>query len=288
MREQTIDALTATLGPAASKTDKVIRWISPSGLDVVVQRDGIGDQGIVWVPWPLGDGTCPVNGAVYPPHRGRHSNTYSVPTLARGKAALKVTVNDAPALSDFLVYLKALTNPNTATALPKNNPPEAAPVASSSTRPPATPAQASAESLPEKPTHAIQEVTGLVIKSPWIDLILQGKKTWEIRTRHASKRGRVALIKSKSGLIIGTCRMVDCLGPLSLDQMRDNFEKHQVPTEMMDKYFKTDKTYAWVLAEPTPLERPIPYRHPSGAVIWVKLTQRNVPNAFEELTSMCR
>ena len=35
----------------------------------------------------------------------------------------------------------------------------------------------------------INEVTGLVIQSPWIEKILAGEKTWEIRTRHATRRG---------------------------------------------------------------------------------------------------
>ncbi len=36
----------------------------------------------------------------------------------------------------------------------------------------------------------------LVIRSPWIDLILAGSKTWEMRTKPTSIRGRVALIKA--------------------------------------------------------------------------------------------
>lgn len=48
---------------------------------------------------------------------------------------------------------------------------------------------------------------GLIIKSPWIDLILQGRKTWEIRGSHTHTRGLVALIKSRSGSIVGTCRI---------------------------------------------------------------------------------
>ena len=37
-------------------------------------------------------------------------------------------------------------------------------------------------------TH-VNEVTGLVIQSPWIEKILAGEKTWEIRTRHATRAG---------------------------------------------------------------------------------------------------
>ena len=45
------------------------------------------------------------------------------------------------------------------------------------------------------------EVTkGLMIKSPWIDKILAGEKTWEIRGYTTETRGTIALIKSGSGL----------------------------------------------------------------------------------------
>jgi hypothetical protein len=46
-------------------------------------------------------------------------------------------------------------------------------------------------------------VDGLVIDKPWIDLILDGKKTWEMRSTLTKKRGKIALIRkgSKAGLV---------------------------------------------------------------------------------------
>jgi hypothetical protein len=35
----------------------------------------------------------------------------------------------------------------------------------------------------------------IVIREPYISLVLDGKKTWEMRSRRANYRGRVALIK---------------------------------------------------------------------------------------------
>ena len=125
-------------------------------------------------------------------------------------------------------------------------------------------------------------MTGLVIKSPWIDLILQGRKTWEIRGKNTAQRGRIALIKSKSGCIIGTCRLVDCVGPLSLSQLRETTDKHHIPLEGLTE-LPYEKTYAWVMAEPKLLDQPIPYKHPSGAVIWVRLAAGNVPDRFTEI-----
>jgi hypothetical protein len=125
----------------------------------------------------------------------------------------------------------------------------------------------------------------LVIESPWIDLILAGDKTWEVRKRRANQRHRIALIKSGSGRIFGTCRVVDCVGPLSIDELHANKNSHKIPRNKLGQYWEEGKTYAWVLADPQAFEQPIPYRHKSGAVIWVTLTQENVPNRFDELAA---
>jgi ASCH domain len=37
---------------------------------------------------------------------------------------------------------------------------------------------------------------GLRVKQPWIDLILRGVKTWELRGSRTKASGRIALIQS--------------------------------------------------------------------------------------------
>jgi uncharacterized protein YqfB (UPF0267 family) len=118
-------------------------------------------------------------------------------------------------------------------------------------------------------------MTGLVINSPWIDLILSGKKTWEIRGSRTKPRERIALIKSKSGTVVGGCDVVGCIGPLALDRLRAEHEKHRVPLEELDE-LPYPHTYAWVLENAKPLAQPIAYEHPSGAVIWVTLNEQRV------------
>ena len=39
-------------------------------------------------------------------------------------------------------------------------------------------------------------LSGLLIRSPFIDWILSGSKTWEIRGSRTTKQGRIALIRS--------------------------------------------------------------------------------------------
>ena len=43
---------------------------------------------------------------------------------------------------------------------------------------------------------------GLISKSPHVENILSGKKTWEIRGSNTRIRGEIALIKSGSGTIV--------------------------------------------------------------------------------------
>jgi hypothetical protein len=48
------------------------------------------------------------------------------------------------------------------------------------------------------------------------------------------------------------------------------------------------QTYAWVLEKPRILKRPVPYQHPSGTVIWVRLDDKVESKIFKELAANCR
>lgn len=115
-----------------------------------------------------------------------------------------------------------------------------------------------------------ERLRALIIRHPWIDMILDGQKTWEIRGARTSVRGRIGLIASRSGAVIGVCDLVDCVGPLSDDEFRRNAKKAGMqPTEATLGCYR--QTYAWVLEKPRKLKQPVPYQHPPGAVIWVRL-----------------
>ena len=114
----------------------------------------------------------------------------------------------------------------------------------------------------------------LLIRRPYIDKILDGKKTWEIRGAKTNIRGTIALIASGSGTVIGVCELVDSVGPLTANSFRKNAAKAGMrPSEATLGRYR--QTYAWMLAKPRYLKKPLPYGHPSGAVIWVNL-DRNV------------
>ncbi|WP_081970167.1 ASCH domain-containing protein [Paenibacillus sp. FSL P4-0081] len=109
---------------------------------------------------------------------------------------------------------------------------------------------------------------GLIIKAKWADLILSGGKTWEIRGSRTSKRGSIGIIKSGTGKVFGTVELLGCI-PLTMFVWDANQDKHLVP--YADINYKTP--YAWVMGNPVIFPEPIPYIHPQGAVIWVKLPE---------------
>src|SRR5258708_28799155 len=112
---------------------------------------------------------------------------------------------------------------------------------------------------------------GLLIRVPWIDKILDGSKTWEIRGSHTSKEGRIGLIASGTGTVVGVADLVGVVGPLSLKELSANWRKAGFDSDEHLFRLPYKQTFAWVLQNPKRLRAPVPYNHPSGAVIWVRL-----------------
>ena len=112
---------------------------------------------------------------------------------------------------------------------------------------------------------------GLLIRAPWIDKILDGSKTWEIRSSHTYKEGRIALIESGTGTVVGVAELSGVVGPLSLKELSENWRRAGFEKGERLYGLPYKKTFAWVLQNPKRLRQPVPYDHPSGAVIWVRL-----------------
>lgn len=108
----------------------------------------------------------------------------------------------------------------------------------------------------------------LLVRDPWATLLLSGYKTWEIRGEKTSIRGTVAIGKSgeNQSLIYGVVDLVDCIGPLTLRNLQENFNKHCDPDDTRKKPYKS--VFAWVVENPRSLKRPIPFVHKSGWVKW--------------------
>ena len=113
---------------------------------------------------------------------------------------------------------------------------------------------------------------GLISKSPHIDNILSGRKSWEIRGCNTKVRGEIELIKGGTGTIVGKCTIVDVIGPIHIHDLELNIDKHCVPLDSLNNVFGCyKKIYAWVLDNAYKYETPIKHKNPKGAVVWVRL-----------------
>jgi hypothetical protein len=109
---------------------------------------------------------------------------------------------------------------------------------------------------------------GLMIRDPYASQILNGQKIWEIRGRPTQIRGPVVIVKSGTGR---------ALGPLELEDLE---QAPELPKKEREEFALSGlpypRTYAYVFTNPQWFERPIPYRHASGAVTWVRLPDINL------------
>jgi hypothetical protein len=108
----------------------------------------------------------------------------------------------------------------------------------------------------------------LIVRQPWIDLILSGKKTWEMRSRPTNVRGKIGLIEQGSGLIVGECKIVDS-DHIKLDPIEHglHYSHHRVDDfNLLNKW-----CYAWEIEGAKRYDKPIPYQHPQCAVTWVRI-----------------
>lgn len=111
---------------------------------------------------------------------------------------------------------------------------------------------------------------GLIIKKKWLELILSGKKTIEIRGNYTSKiRVPIYLLESGTHRVRGTC-MIETVYAISCNDWDEEKEEHCVDISYHELKKRYKKPYAWVLTDVKKWEDISYYTHPKGAVIWVK------------------
>lgn len=111
----------------------------------------------------------------------------------------------------------------------------------------------------------------LLIREPWVSMIIGGDKTWELRRSSTRVRGVVGLTPSGSGEIAGRADLVAVHGPFAPKDLREHHDKHRVGDEFLDDYAAGKPLYGWEFRDAHRFESPALYDHPQGAVIWVKL-----------------
>src|SRR5262249_22302750 len=106
-----------------------------------------------------------------------------------------------------------------------------------------------------------------------VKMIMIRKKDWELRNWPTRMRGIIALIASGSGTVVGVARLVETHGPLSRAALIRTIDRHLVEVRHI-RAGCCDGAYAWELSHARALRAPVPYKHPAGAIIWVKLAPK--------------
>jgi hypothetical protein len=92
-----------------------------------------------------------------------------------------------------------------------------------------------------------------------------------MRSQPTNVRGDIALIRAKSGLVVGTAKLTECKPALSRENYMDHKSKHAIPDADLDEVLANGWVFPWVLGEVKPLANPVPSRHKPGPVIFVNL-----------------
>ena len=109
----------------------------------------------------------------------------------------------------------------------------------------------------------------LIVKKHWLDKIFDEGKVWEMRTTKTNVTGKIGLIESGSGLIVGEADLIGC-SEIPVPKHKGLIKYHKVnDLTLLDKW-----KYAWFLSNVNKYENPIKYKHPQGAVIWVNLSNQ--------------
>lgn len=128
---------------------------------------------------------------------------------------------------------------------------------------------------------------GLIIRQPWIDLILSGEKTWEMRSSGIKHRGPFGLILQGSKTVIGVADLVSVHGPLSSKHIEQSFDRHRIPSSVFNGAEAKPWSYAWQLANVQRLPNPVSYKHGSE-VRWVVFSAEVVEQIQAQLTAVAK
>ena len=107
----------------------------------------------------------------------------------------------------------------------------------------------------------------LVVRQPWIDWLLDGTKTMELRGTACRKPvgTRVYLSRSGTGCVHGSVTFRGYVGPLTRHELEALVHEHRVLDVGSITYACT---YAWIFDEASALDAPIPYAVSRGSVVW--------------------
>ena len=107
----------------------------------------------------------------------------------------------------------------------------------------------------------------LVVKPPWIDLIMSGQKTLELRGAATRKRGCIGLVESGTSTLYGLADLINVV-PLQRETLKSSYLLHRVSDTSQISY---KNIYGWQLNNIRYFANPFKFNYPQGAVVWVKV-----------------
>jgi hypothetical protein len=113
--------------------------------------------------------------------------------------------------------------------------------------------------------------SGLIIKPEPLQRILNGSKTWEMRSISTGRRGPIALIEKGGRRIIGVASITSVQGPLTDQVMQASVHLHGITPDRLKLPEVQKYRYAWVLSNIKTLHPPVPFSPRNGAVTFVNL-----------------
>jgi hypothetical protein len=78
---------------------------------------------------------------------------------------------------------------------------------------------------------------GLVIQQPWVGMIADGKKIWEMRTRRTRLRGWIGLIEKGAGQVIGVAYLKHSPPALRRSDHHLYYREHRVKPDRSNKSY---------------------------------------------------
>ncbi len=104
----------------------------------------------------------------------------------------------------------------------------------------------------------------LTIDDKWVNLILTGKKRWEIRRRNTLIRDRIALGNTRTRRIVGYAKIAGSF-EMTVEELKKHNDKHQA-NDFLDEYGEGRKTlFTWVLANVKEEIKPKLYSYSTGS-----------------------
>ena len=113
----------------------------------------------------------------------------------------------------------------------------------------------------------------LLVRQPWLGLLLAGQKSLEIRGSRCNKDGqRIYLaLPGAGGLVLGSVEFTACTGPLTAAEYAARQSEHCVAAQAGAPLPYGGSTYAWSVREPVRFAEPVPYTHRPGCVVWATM-----------------